>query len=351
MSTTRDFLTFGAAAAATGMAATEFGSTGERGGWLDGRLNRVLRPVSFYATLPAPFALDVFVWGYHVGPAEVDPRWMALSVEAPIGAFADDDHADRVSLGPVLRQHLIIDESTRWTRPPSSPAPAFDFPRGRPTRERDRPAPATRVRMAAPTRLGSDRGASPGMVRRGVLVEVERPSGPAQVLASQAPWAGAHAIWETAELMSDAMCVHVLTFEFLGRAGLDAAPYRALHADLFPRSDFPCRASASPRVAMRPVADRATRCAPGAACHEAEATACPAGAIVGLHDTGTMSPGSGAVPLAGRAALEDALDAREPRSPVDPFGFDAAGGPGFVWHCHIIDREDDEVVCSLAAHR
>ncbi len=27
-----------------------------------------------------------------------------------------------------------------------------------------------------------------------------------------------------------------------------------------------------------------------------------------------------------------------------PFPFDATSGPGYVWHCHIIDHEDNEMM-------
>jgi FtsP/CotA-like multicopper oxidase with cupredoxin domain len=29
---------------------------------------------------------------------------------------------------------------------------------------------------------------------------------------------------------------------------------------------------------------------------------------------------------------------------VNLFGFDPTGAPGYVWHCHIIDHEDNEMM-------
>jgi spore coat protein A len=28
----------------------------------------------------------------------------------------------------------------------------------------------------------------------------------------------------------------------------------------------------------------------------------------------------------------------------EPFPFDATAGPGFVWHCHILDHEDNDMM-------
>jgi len=34
-------------------------------------------------------------------------------------------------------------------------------------------------------------------------------------------------------------------------------------------------------------------------------------------------------------------------APIDgsgPYPFDATSGPGYVWHCHILDHEDNEMM-------
>ncbi len=31
-------------------------------------------------------------------------------------------------------------------------------------------------------------------------------------------------------------------------------------------------------------------------------------------------------------------------SPGEPLPFDPTVGPGYVWHCHILDHEDDEMM-------
>jgi spore coat protein A, manganese oxidase len=38
------------------------------------------------------------------------------------------------------------------------------------------------------------------------------------------------------------------------------------------------------------------------------------------------------------------IRARFARQNGTPFGFDATGGPGYVWHCHIVDHEDNEMM-------
>jgi FtsP/CotA-like multicopper oxidase with cupredoxin domain len=32
---------------------------------------------------------------------------------------------------------------------------------------------------------------------------------------------------------------------------------------------------------------------------------------------------------------------------MDYFSFDPTAGPGYVWHCHILDHEDDEMMRPL----
>ena len=59
----------------------------------------------------------------------------------------------------------------------------------------------------------------------------------------------------------------------------------------------------------------------------------PAPNEMGWKDTIQMNPGEVTI-IRARWAQQDGL----------PYGFDATKGPGYVWHCHIIDHEDNEMM-------
>jgi FtsP/CotA-like multicopper oxidase with cupredoxin domain len=54
---------------------------------------------------------------------------------------------------------------------------------------------------------------------------------------------------------------------------------------------------------------------------------------MGWKDTVQMNPGEVTI-VRVRFAQQDG----------GPFPFDATNGPGYVWHCHIIDHEDNEMM-------
>ncbi len=237
MSTPRDALKFGAAAAVTGLVGTESDLLTEAGGTVltmavGGRLLEV-EPLSFCAALPAPYESDLYVWGWHVRPAAPSAECLDVSATAPAVGPPEGCHGER-SVIPVLRQHITIDEGVYAGLDPGDPAPDVNPVTGEPARDEVRREAPRQVRLAHPKSGAPAGGSTPDVARQVVLVEVEGRDEPMRpALVNNTRWEGFREatsapieIWESRDLMEDAEQIHLVEVQFAGKHGLGTGDFR-----------------------------------------------------------------------------------------------------------------------------
>jgi hypothetical protein len=382
MSTTRDVLEFRAAAAVTGLVATEcewtsaslsdsaespalFGvgdvSPAEAGDaavvvTIGGQLQAV-QPLSFYVRLPLPLGADIYVWGYYLRPAVLGAGSVAISVEDAADPAAGSCGADRMTLTPIVRQYIILDEGTYRTLPADCPDPVMDPTTGQTIRHESAcPAPPT-VRLAETISDAPAGGLTPEAARRILLVEVEKSAGLVQpVLVNDTKWdglcgrelapagparVGPTEIWESCNLMEDAHHIHLVRFQHVRRHGLDADAFRTLHDTLFPGASYPRAIGDESVVAAR-------RAPMGAEVHLSGAVPPrPAEASyvlstqshLGRTSLGALRQGFPTLDASEELGWDGDLQDGD-ADHVGPSRFDSAEGPAYVWHCHIVSRQD-----------
>lgn len=398
MSTTRDVLKFRAAAAATGIVATEcewtsasladpvespalFGTgdvspavAGDTAVIVNigGQLQAV-QPLSFYARLPLPLGADVYVWGYYIRPAVLGADSVAISVEDPADPAAESCDTDRMTLTPIVRQYITLDEGTYRTPTADRPEPVMNPATGQTTRRKSVCAAPPTVRLAETESDAPAGGLTPEMARRIVLVEVEKSAGLVQqVLVNNTKWdglcgqrsapvgptafsgglvndavgsagTGPDEIWESCNLMEDAHHIHLVRFQQVRRHGLGADAFRTLHDTLFPGASYPCAIGDEGVVAAR-------RAAMGAEVHlSGVVPPRPADASyvfstrshLGNTSLGARRQGCFAQDTSEDLIWDDDLPGGNAYQ-ASPSRFDSAEGPAYVWHCHIVSRQDSQ---------
>lgn len=375
MSTSRDVIKFGAAAAVTGLAATDFawetGTVLKPSGSLSplapehvilpntfetgvtvaiGGRRQLVQPVSFVATLPPPFDAAIYAWGYHVRPAVIGAGSLAVSASPPTGE--SPAAGGRLSLTPILRQYVTIDEGMYGTPPRERPDPAIDPSLGMMVGGRVQANARPVVRLAHPIPGAPSGGMTPEVARQIVLAEVEKGAGLAEpVLVNNTRWDGPDGknsapveIWESCNLMEAAEIIHFVEFQFAGRHGLDADAFRTLHGSLFPGAPYPQALDDRGVVARTGahVRREVHVSGPGSGRPADDSFVLPPqwpfGAFA-ADESMTGLPGRPA--SADRNRTDDALG-DDGTIPVGLFSIDPADGPGYVWHCHILSRQDGE---------
>jgi hypothetical protein len=399
MSTIRDVLTFRAAAAVTGMAATEFdwdaaavlgpadsltdlgpasAALTEAGDTavivaIGGELQAV-QPVSFFARLPAPLDADIYAWGYHIQPGT--PVAGALSTSGGDETYSAAEAAltDRLTLTPIVRQYITIDEGSYREVPARDPGSVVDPATGRRMPDnRAREVPPV-IRLAESVLAAPAGGLTPNVACQTVLAEVERSAGIVQpVLVNSTMWDGlcerrsfepaalcsggfghdsiesARArtteIWESCNLMEDAHCLHLVEVRYVRRHGLDASAFKRLHDSLFPGVPYPCATADADVVTAR-------RAATAAEVHVSGIVS-PRPADAGYVVSASSQSGNraDAASRQGRFAQdgsedlgwEDVVSGGDASRHPGPLRVDSAAGPAYVWHCHIVRRQNREI--------
>ncbi len=218
-------------------------------------------------------------------------------------------------------------------------------------------------------------------VRRLTLNEEIGPGGPLEMLLNntkldrlgmpnaitERPQIGSTEIWELVNLTADThpMHTHLVAFQVLSRQKFNARQYTTAYDASFPGGFNPADGlTYAPGVYMPgygpPLAYG--NCAPGAICGGNpdptpyfQGGPMPTPAVEnGWKDTVQSNPGE-VTRFAVRFAPEDIpvdgvspgvnayqFDPTAPLGTVDFAGY--PGGPGYVWHCHIIDHEDNEMM-------
>ncbi|MCL4559299.1 MAG: multicopper oxidase [Chloroflexi bacterium] len=253
------------------------------------------------------------------------------------------------------------------------------------------------IRLADPAAGALAAGVTPDVTRQLILVEVEGPAGPVEVLVNNTRWdglrggtedpvdegavddghgnfltelpqVGATEVWEIVNMTMDGhpIHLHLVQFQVLNRQNFQTKQYRALYDSLFPGGTFPgVIGMTGPTATWGDVIyptgvfiptygpplpyDASDPRSGGKLGGNPDVTPFLQGGVMppnpeetGWKDTVKMLPGQ-VSRIAVRFAPQDtALDAVSPGT--NAYGFDPTTGPGYVWHCHIVDHEDNEMM-------
>jgi FtsP/CotA-like multicopper oxidase with cupredoxin domain len=159
---------------------------------------------------------------------------------------------------------------------------------------------------------------------------------------SELPAEGDTEVWEVINLTADAHPIHfhLVQFQVINRQKFDVPKYNAAYFAAFPTSLF--QPGFGPPLNYNvPNADGAIGGNPAITPFLKNGAAAPAPNEAGWKDTVTMYPGE-VTRIAVRWAPTD-LPANTPTA-LATFPFSPDGDHGYVWHCHIIDHEDNEMM-------
>ncbi len=229
------------------------------------------------------------------------------------------------------------------------------------------------VRLANPQtgRLGA--GVRPAVKRQLVLIEVATEEGPIEVLLNNTKWSGiregtttpvpdsqpatmgqgdyltelpevgATEIWEIINLTGDAhpIHIHLIQFQLLNRQVFDGVSYRIKYDSLFPHGIY--HPGFGPPLSYNvPNAANAVGGNPDVGPYLQGGTIRPDANEAGWKDTVKMYPRE-VTRIVARWAPQD-VPIHAVRPGQNRYPFDPTIGPGYAWHCHIIDHEDNEMM-------
>lgn len=209
-------------------------------------------------------------------------------------------------------------------------------------------------------------------VRQLVLREVMGPGGPLEVLLNNTKWmgldpatglpiqdsvlgpdgvnyftelpqVGSTEIWQVINTTGDAhpIHIHLIQFQLLTRQNFQTVAYTTLYESLFPGGVFQ-PAFGPPLPYNTPNTDGAIGGNPAVSPFLTGAPRGPRSNENGWKDTVQMNPHQ-VTTIAVRFSPQD-TPANGVSAGVNLFRFDATSGPGYVWHCHILDHEDNEMM-------
>jgi FtsP/CotA-like multicopper oxidase with cupredoxin domain len=174
---------------------------------------------------------------------------------------------------------------------------------------------------------------------------------------SETPHEGATEVWELVNLTADAhpIHLHLVQFQLVNRQRFDVDAYLERYAAAFPGGSDPMGGTTYPagvivpgfgppldyRAGRNPFSGGKDGGNPDVAPFLLGGRRRPAANEAGWKDTVRVPPGE-VTRIAVRWAPMD-LPASTPRRDAS-FAFDPDGGHGYVWHCHIIDHEDNEMM-------
>jgi spore coat protein A len=152
---------------------------------------------------------------------------------------------------------------------------------------------------------------------------------------------GSTEVWQIINLTADAhpIHLHLVQFQLMSRQPFDAKGYTAAYDAAFPTGVF-LGAYGPPNDYNVANADGAIGGNPAVSPFLVAGTARPAFPNEnGWKDTFIMYPGEVTTVIARWAPTDKSLTATDLN-----FAFNPDGGHGYVWHCHIIDHEDNEMM-------
>jgi len=191
----------------------------------------------------------------------------------------------------------------------------------------------------------------PDEVRQLTLNEVMGPGGPLEALLNNSKWGaaisenpqvGSTEVWEISNLTGDAhpIHLHLVQFQLLSRQRFSSKYLKAYDA-VFAGGVY--NPAAGPPLAYDiPNADGAVGGNPAIGPFLQGKAMPPAPNEMGWKDTVIMYPGE-VTRIVVRWAPQD-VAAGGVGAGDNAFAFDPTAGPGYVWHCHILDHEDNEMM-------
>jgi FtsP/CotA-like multicopper oxidase with cupredoxin domain len=226
-------------------------------------------------------------------------------------------------------------------------------------------------------------GKTPDQKRQLTLLEVEGPGGPLEPLVNNTKWdgieegsspptpvpgsvpdshgnyltelprVGSTEVWEIINLTGDAhpIHLHLVQFQILNRQAFNASRYRNLYDSMFPGGTFGATDYAPGEFipGYGPPQSYSTPNAAGALGGNPDVTPYLQGPLItpdpeelGWKDTFKMYPGQVTRVVVRWAPLYVPVD--NVSAGTNLYAFDPTQGPGYVWHCHIIDHEDNEMM-------
>jgi FtsP/CotA-like multicopper oxidase with cupredoxin domain len=298
-------------------------------------------------------------------------NFILINGQGAFAPFPSGDPPDPNTSGQVME--FRVNQSLQGTDNSFNPA--------RPQRAL-RAAPIVDIKPA-------DTRRNPDKARQLILVEVEGDGGPEEVLlnnshwdgkrngtnttipgsvsngrgisATEVPRVGSTEVWEIANLTEDAhpIHIHLIQFQVIARQAFRRDDYRAAWDGTFPGGTFN-GVTYAPGTFI-----------PGFGPPTSYNTANAAGAVGGNLSFNPFLQGAPEPPGASEGGWKDTLkilpfevtriavrwaptttavnnvSAGQNRFPFDP----TTGGPGYVWHCHILDHEDNEMMRSYLVGR
>lgn len=202
--------------------------------------------------------------------------------------------------------------------------------------------------MTDPERGTIARGVTIANRRQLILIEVEGDGGPIEVLVNNTKWQasvselpqlGSTELWEIVNLTDDAhpMHLHLVQFQLLNRQKVRDKQYMDEYSAAFPGGNF-IPGYGPPRDYNTPNADFAVGGNPAVTPFLRGPRTLPESGEEGWKDT----PGE-VMRLVARWAPLD-VPIRAVQTGVNLYPFDPTVGPGYVWHCHILDHEDNDMM-------
>ena len=194
-------------------------------------------------------------------------------------------------------------------------------------------------------------GGSLGVLLNNTLYNGQKPDGsdPAGYVQvggnriSESPQVGATERWDIINLTNDAHPVHLhlVEFQMMNRQAFDAGAYRAHYDSSFPSGSF------EPNNGP-PLGYNATNVA-GALGGNPDVTPFLKGGVIrpdpweiGWKDTLRALPGQVTRIIVRLAPQDIPIGGAQPG--LNTYSFDPGVGPGYVWHCHVLDHEDSEMM-------
>jgi FtsP/CotA-like multicopper oxidase with cupredoxin domain len=160
---------------------------------------------------------------------------------------------------------------------------------------------------------------------------------------TELPRVGSTEVWEIINLTADAhpIHLHLVQFQILNRQAFNARKYQKLYDSLFPGGTF-IPGYGPPQNYLAPNAAGALGGNPDVTPYLQGPVMTPDSEELGWKDTFRTYPGQVARVVV-RWAPQDVL-VNNVNAGTNAFSFDPTQGPGYVWHCHIIDHEDNEMM-------
>ncbi|GHO85780.1 multicopper oxidase family protein [Dictyobacter formicarum] len=351
---------------------------GTDGGLLDYPVQLSSDPASSTALLLAPGERADIIIDF----TGLDGRSFTVCNDAP-APFPDGDAPEPGTTSRIMQFRV----GTSLSSPDTTYNPAI----GAPLRGNGRLQP-TIVRLADAKQGSLATGVKPTLTRQLTLIENEGPGGPLEVLINNTKWSGIREgtktpipgsqpasmgqknyltelprvgsteVWEIINLTEDAhpIHIHLVQFQLINRQQFDKEAYCATYNSLFPGGTY---MGITPDGTLGQVTYAPGVYIPGYGPPMPYTTPNSSGAIGGNPDVTPYLQGPTLPPDANEAGWKDTIRVfpREvsrivirwaptslPVHAVHPgenrYAFDPTTGPGYVWHCHILDHEDNEMM-------